>query len=102
MALGWFHRKEGVVGATRVCTFAAAVLAVWMLHGIMLSGCAVYPVHQTCFSWLPWAVSPQQVDDQMMAIRSWARLQGEINFEHVLAGLVLGSRSGLTGFAMTG
>ncbi len=84
MALNWFHRKEGVVGAARVYAFATAVLAVWMLHGVLLSGCAVYPVRQTCFSGLPWAVSLQQADDETMAIRSWARRPGEPDFAHVL------------------
>jgi hypothetical protein len=84
MALGWFNRKEGDVGATRICVLAAAALAVWMLHGALLSGCAVYPVRQTCFSGLPWAVSLQQADDEMMAIKSWARQPRELDFDKVL------------------
>jgi hypothetical protein len=84
IALAWFHRKEGVVGAARICAVAAAGLAVWMLHGVLLSGCAVYPVRETCLSRLPWAVSLQQVDDETMAIRSWARRGGEGDFARVL------------------
>jgi hypothetical protein len=84
MALGWFHRKDGVAGVARVCALAAAVLAVWMLRGVLLSGCAVYPIRQTCFSGLPWAVSVQQVDVEKMAIQSWARHPEELDFPSVL------------------
>jgi hypothetical protein len=73
IALGWVHRKEEVVRAARVWVLSAAVLAVWMLHGVLLSGCAIYPMRQTCFSGLPWAVSMQQVDYENMFIRSYGR-----------------------------
>src|ERR1700693_3368773 len=84
MVLGWFHRKERIVGAARACTLAAVVLAVWMRHGVLLSGCAIYPVRQTCLSVLPWAVSPRDVDDQAIGIRSWARRPGEWDRDFVL------------------
>jgi hypothetical protein len=73
IALGWVHRKEEVVRAARVCALSAAVLAVWMLRGVLLSGCAIYPMRQTCFSGLPWAVSLQQVDYETMFTRSYGR-----------------------------
>jgi hypothetical protein len=44
-----------------------------MLHGVLLSGCAIYPMPQTCFSGLRWAVSLQQVDYENMFIRSSGR-----------------------------
>lgn len=82
IALAWIHRKEGVVDPARIYAIAAAGLAVWMLHGVLLSG--VYPMRETCLSRLPWAVSLQQVDDETMAIRSWARRPDELDFAHVL------------------
>jgi hypothetical protein len=84
MALGWSHRKEGVTGAAGVWAIAAVLLSVWMLHGVLLSGCAVYPLRATCFSGLPWAVLPQQVDDINIYMRAWARHPEEPDFARVL------------------
>src|SRR5262249_40319517 len=84
IALGWYHRKESAVGTPRICAFAVAVLAVWMVHGVLLSGCAVYPVRPTCISDLSWAGSLQQVDDEKMSIQSWARRPWDPDFAHVL------------------
>ena len=84
LALLWFHRKDAAAGAVYICAAPAAVLGVWMLRGVLLSGCAIYPVPQTCLSELSWAVLPQQVDDEKLAIRSWARHPGERNFAAVM------------------
>ena len=71
--VGWLHRKEGLACTKRVSAVAAALLGVWMLRGLLLSGCAVYPLPQTCLSSLPWAVSKEQVNAEKLAIESWAR-----------------------------
>jgi len=84
MVLYWFHRKEESLGAARVWAFAGVVLTAWILHGVFLSGCAVYPVSPTCFPELPWAVSLQQAADEAMAIKAWARQPFEADFARVL------------------
>lgn len=84
LAIGWFHRTERPSPPARLCATAGAVLAVWMLHGMLLSGCAVYPVRQTCFSGLSWAASQQEVDDYRVAIQAWARKPWEYDFARVL------------------
>jgi hypothetical protein len=83
MALGWFHRKEGLISDIRVWGFSAAVLAAWMLHGFLLSGCAVYPVRPTCFA-VSWAASLEQVDSEKLAIQAWARRPWEPDFARVM------------------
>jgi hypothetical protein len=74
VALAWIHRKRLPAPSTwRVALAASLVLSLWMLRGITLSGCAIYPVSQTCISALPWAESEQQVSSESLWIRSWAR-----------------------------
>jgi hypothetical protein len=63
---------------------AALLLITWMGRGILLSGCALYPVRQTCVFSLPWAESPEMVYDEYIAIRSWARIEGEGHFTKAL------------------
>jgi hypothetical protein len=79
VGLVWIHRKRLTVSSTwRVASAAGLVLALWMLRGIMLSGCAVYPVSHTCIYALPWAESEQQVSSESLWIRSWARQPHEL------------------------
>jgi hypothetical protein len=79
VALAWIHRKRLPAPSTwRVALAASLVLGLWMLRGITLSGCAIYPVSQTCISALPWAESEQQVSSESLWIRSWARQRHEL------------------------
>jgi hypothetical protein len=73
MAFGWTHRKDVVDGVGRLSAVSASFLGVWLLRGVLMSGCAVYPVPQTCAVQLPWAVSLQQVQDEKLSIQAWAR-----------------------------
>lgn len=84
LALVWVHRKEAGNRPALILAVPAAVLGVWMLRGFLLSGCAIYPVPQTCLPELPWAVATQQVEDEKLAIRSWARHPGEQDFALVM------------------
>ena len=79
VALAWIHRKRLPAASTwRVALAASLVLGLWMLRSITLSGCAIYPVSQTCISALPWAESQQQVNSESLWIRSWARQKHEL------------------------
>ncbi|MDP9052708.1 MAG: hypothetical protein M3N93_00150 [Acidobacteriota bacterium] len=63
---------------------AGLLLIPWMARGLLLSGCALYPVRQTCAFNLPWAESPDMVYDEYISIRSWARLEWEGHFTKAL------------------
>jgi hypothetical protein len=79
MALAWLvRRNEGVRQdenhhCSRAFGLSIALLALWIGRGVLLSGCVVYPIPQTCISELPWTVSPQQVEREQVVIRAWAR-----------------------------
>jgi hypothetical protein len=74
IVLAWMHRRRLPVRSTwRVALAGSLVLAAWMLRGITLSGCAIYPVPQTCVCSLPWAESEHSVSLEALWIRSWAR-----------------------------
>ncbi len=45
----------------------------WSAHGILGSGCAVFPVAITCLPRLPWAVPRGSVAEISEGIRAWAR-----------------------------
>ena len=82
VALAWIHRRRLPAPFTwRVAAAASLVLAFWMLRSITLSGCAIYPVSQTCISALPWAASEQQVTSESLWIRSWTRQPNELPAE---------------------
>jgi len=57
----------------------------WCVRGIILSGCAVYPLAQSCISSLPWAVAPIQAANEALGIRSWAREPGRLDYARVMA-----------------
>jgi hypothetical protein len=74
VALAWMHRKRLPIRFTwRVASAGSLVIAAWMLRGITLSGCAIYPVPQTCVPSLPWAESEKAVSSESLWIRSTAR-----------------------------
>ena len=84
-ALAWLYRKRlSVEAGKRSAIFGGLVLGLWMLRGIVLSGCALYPAQATCITSLPWAESGQRVAGMSRAIRSWARHPGEGDFAKVL------------------
>ncbi len=71
----WLQRKAADLRLRAPIALAGALLGVWLIRGIVLSGCAVYPVTQTCFAQLPWAVSRPLVAYELLGIKSWAELR---------------------------
>ncbi len=53
---------------------AGALALPWMIRGVVLSGCIVYPVEVTCFRSLAWTVSPVTVEREVSMIRIWSRV----------------------------
>jgi hypothetical protein len=62
----------------------AALLSVWVLRGVMLSGCIAYPISAGCFPLLPWAVPASAVEREAVWVQSWAR-QPRVPPEKVMA-----------------
>jgi hypothetical protein len=73
---GWIQK--------RVLGLCALLFGVWLLRGLLLSGCALYPVRQSCMFVLPWSVRPEQVTWHSMAIQSWARRPEVFDYHAVL------------------
>jgi hypothetical protein len=69
----------------RLYGFTATVFGTWFARGLVLSGCLIYPIPQSCDFHLPWAVLPEQVKLEMIWIRSWARSRGNLDYRHVLS-----------------
>jgi hypothetical protein len=80
----WLYRRTPEVRLAGPLALAGILLGVWMLRGLMLSGCAVYPVPQSCIG-LPWTVSRAQAAAELLGIRSWARVPGRIDHWNVMA-----------------
>ena len=73
LPVAWRHRKTAGVSLLKPAAVVAVMLGLWMARGVVLSGCAVYPLPQSCNSDLPWAVSRTQPAMEMLSIKSWAR-----------------------------
>jgi hypothetical protein len=71
----WHRRKTADV---------VVLLGLWMARDVVSSGCAVYPLPQSCFD-LPWAVPRAQVAAEMVAIQSWARAPGRLDYAKVMS-----------------
>jgi hypothetical protein len=82
----WFHFKGDKGWVLRAVAAAGLLMIAWTGRSVLLSGCAIYPVRQTCMFSLPWAESEDLVYDESVAIRSWARLEGEGHFERAMHG----------------
>lgn len=86
VALAWQNRTRVAFVLPRVVLVSSLLLSSWVLRNYILSGCAIYPLSRTCISTLPWAASNDQVRDESLAIRSWARQPDTLDFNQVLAG----------------
>jgi hypothetical protein len=73
LLVAWYHRKTADVSLLKPAAVVAVLLGLWMARGMVLSGCAVYPLPQSCSFDLPWAVSRTQPAMEMLSIKSWAR-----------------------------
>lgn len=69
----------------RAIAFAAAGIGLWVLRGVLLSGCVLYPSPYSCITALPWTVAPEQALWHQMAIRSWARAPWVYDFGAVMS-----------------
>lgn len=75
-----------VVLAVRVFPPALVVAGLaWVLRGVTLSGYLLYPAVATRLPFLPWATPPSIAREEVLWVRSWARLP-EQRPEEVLAG----------------
>jgi uncharacterized MnhB-related membrane protein len=81
----WLHRKTAGVSLLKPLAVAAVLLGLWMARGVTLSGCAVYPVPQSCIPGLPWAVSRTEAEMETLSIRSWARAPWHFDYSKVMA-----------------
>jgi len=59
-----------------VLAITSSVLFVWVVRGIFLSGCPVYPSTIGCLRGLKWAVSPESAKNMSLVIQAWARSPG--------------------------
>ncbi|MCU1325301.1 MAG: hypothetical protein JWN34_671 [Bryobacterales bacterium] len=82
----WFHFRNDRGVVLRAVAAAGLLMVAWTGRSVLLSGCAIYPVRQTCMFSMPWAESADLVYDESVAIRSWARLEGEAHFERAMHG----------------
>jgi len=80
----WLERKAADIRLLAPIAVAGVLLGVWILRGMLLSGCAVYPVPQTCIAKLPWAVSRAQAAYELLGIKSWARTPHRIDYDNVV------------------
>jgi hypothetical protein len=81
-AMAW---RRSLRPPRRVLVAVAAFLAIWTARGFLLSGCAAYPIPQTCAVSLPWAVSAERAVGESDGIRSWARSPGRLDYQAVIA-----------------
>ncbi|MDO8705762.1 MAG: hypothetical protein Q7J84_12540 [Sulfuricaulis sp.] len=58
-------------------------LIVWLVRGVFLSGCLLYPQHSTCIQELPWTVPLEKAVKQHDAIRAYG-LYGTMGVNHGL------------------
>jgi hypothetical protein len=56
-----------------VLVFAVGVLSCWVIRGLLLSGCAVYPAVATCVSQLPWTVPAELAINETQYVLDYAR-----------------------------
>jgi uncharacterized MnhB-related membrane protein len=81
----WFHRKTANISLLKTAAAVAVFLGLWMARDVALSGCAVYPLPQSCSFDLPWAVARPQAETEAVSIRSWARAPNRLDYAKVMA-----------------
>jgi hypothetical protein len=86
LALGivWINRKTADVRRYPAIAIVGMLFGLWVARGFLLSGCAVYPVPQTCIAGLPWSVSRAQAAYELLGIKSWARTPHRIDYDNVM------------------
>lgn len=61
--------------SARQLTLPAVIIGIWMLRGIILSGCPLYPATIGCLP-VDWAVPVEKVTETANWVYSWARAPG--------------------------
>lgn len=84
-AIGWLglRRRRSPLPAAPL---ALLILGLWVLQGLMVSGCVLFPVAQSCAGWIPWSVDPAAATHHAEIARIWARAPG-LPFSEVPGGL---------------
>ena len=54
-------------------SIVTSYFCLWLARNLILSGCLVYPVSQTCFTSLDWAVTAEQAIIEKNSVVGWAR-----------------------------
>ena len=85
LPIAWFNRKTADLSLLKPAAVVAVLLALWMARGVVLSGCAAYPLPQSCSSSLPWAVSPAQPAMEMLSIKLWARAPHRFDWARIMS-----------------
>jgi hypothetical protein len=77
-AVGASERRRAIwSSAGRAVLPAAAVVGLWALQNLALSGCLVYPVAGTCLSQAPWAATAESAAGIAHEVKAWARTPGD-------------------------
>jgi hypothetical protein len=85
LLIAWLHRHTADVRPARAIGVVTLLLGLWMLRGFVLSGCAVYPLPQSCIAMPPWGISPAQAAHNLLGIKSWARTPHRLDYDNVMA-----------------
>ncbi len=56
----------------RLLSFVFFVFVVWVVRGLLSSGCFAYPVANSCLEFIPWSVSFESAKYEALWIRAWA------------------------------
>ena len=56
-----------------VFSFSSFFLFLWLLKNILISGCAIFPIHKTCIQELKWTPNIKIIKDTEQAGEAWAK-----------------------------
>ena len=56
-----------------VFSFSSFFLFLWLLKNILISGCAIFPIHNTCIQELKWTPNIKVIKDTEQAGEAWAK-----------------------------
>ena len=56
-----------------VFSFSSFFLFLWLLKNVLISGCAIFPIHNTCIQELKWTPNIKVVKDNEHAGEAWAK-----------------------------
>lgn len=79
----FLYIQKKLSGKNRVLYFFLTCVFFWMLRGVFLSGCVIYPQEKTCLN-LPWSAAASSAINAKEWVYSWAR-NSEISKEIVLS-----------------